>query len=338
MDADSTNISAAAGHPRHARNWARLIKRHPAANIILVFACVQLGCLTAWLVFPDEFRYLSVANIAILLRSIPLLGTIAIGVGILMIAGEFDLSVGAVFILTSYLMALAYGHGWPLSVAVTVAVVVAVMCGLANGLITVRLQIPSFITTLGSMLFLRGIIRFVSDSRPVMFQPDSFTVNVLTGSLGFIQVQFLWLVLLAVFAYLLLMRHKLGNHIFMVGGNRKAAIAVGVNADRVKVICFVISALCASAAGIVSAVRVSSVTPSGGIGMELQAIAACVVGGLSLYGGRGTVLGIFLGASLLNIIEDVLLLIRAPGYYLDMFVGAIIVIAVVMNRWVERRT
>jgi len=187
-------------------------------------------------------------------------------------------------------------------------------------------------------MFLRGIVRFVSDSRPIMFQPDKFTTDVLTGEIGFVQAQFLWFVLLAILAYLLLARHKLGNHIFMVGGNQKAAIAVGINARRVKIICFIISALCATIAGIVSAVRVSSITPTAGVGLELQAIAASVVGGLSLYGGRGTTIGIFLGATLLYTIQDVLLLTRAPGYYLDMFVGAIIVIAVVMNHWVARRS
>jgi ribose/xylose/arabinose/galactoside ABC-type transport system permease subunit len=315
-----------------------VLRRHPASNIILVFAAVQLFCFTGWMIFPNSFRYLDAANIAIMLRTIPLLGTVAIGVGILMIAGEFDLSVGAVFVLTSYLMAMAYEAGWPLPAAVLVAILAAIVIGFINGLITVNLQIPSFITTLGSMMFLRGIVRFVSDSRPIMFQPDAFTTNVLTGEIGFLQAQFLWFLLLAILAYLLLARHKLGNHIFMVGGNQKAAIAVGINARRVKIICFIISALCATIAGIVSAVRVSSITPTAGVGLELQAIAASVVGGLSLYGGRGTTIGIFLGASLLYTIQDVLLLTRAPGYYLDMFVGAIIVIAVVMNHWVARRS
>jgi simple sugar transport system permease protein len=315
-----------------------VLQRHPASNIILVFVAVQLFCVVGWLILPNSFRYLDPANIAIMLRTIPLLGTVAIGVGILMIAGEFDLSVGAVFVLTSYLMAMAYEAGWPLPAAVLVAVATAIVIGFVNGLITVNLQIPSFITTLGSMMFLRGIVRFVSDSRPIMFQPDKFTTDVLTGEIGFVQAQFLWFVLLAILAYLLLARHKLGNHIFMVGGNQKAAIAVGINARRVKIICFIISALCATIAGIVSAVRVSSITPTAGVGLELQAIAASVVGGLSLYGGRGTTIGIFLGASLLYTIQDVLLLTRAPGYYLDMFVGAIIVIAVVMNHWVARRS
>jgi len=114
-------------------------------------------------------------------------------------------------------------------------------------------------------------------------------------------------------------------------------IAIGINANRAKVICFVLCAACAAFACVVSAVRVSAITPTGGVGLELQAIAACVVGGLSLNGGRGTAIGIALGAVLLFTIQDVLLLLRAPGYYLDMFIGAIIVIAVVLNHWVARR-
>lgn len=327
-----------AAHSRYrpSGDWSAIL-RHPAGNIVLVFALIQIGCVIGWALFPNDFRYLDWLNIESMMRAIPLLGIVAMGVGLLMICGEFDLSVGATFILTSYLMALAYQNNWPIWLSIPLAFAVAVAIGLANGLITVLFKIPSFITTLGSMMFLRGVIRFVSGSQPIIFQPGGLTQEILDGSIGHIQAQFLWFIGFAIAGYLLLVRHSLGNHIQMVGGNQKAAIAVGINANRVKAICFVLCAVCAAFAGVVSAVRVSAITPTGGVGLELQAIAACVVGGLSLNGGRGTAAEIALGAILLFTIQDVLLLLRAPGYYLDMFIGAIIVIAVVLNHWVARR-
>lgn len=334
--ADLSSVGVGANRYRTKRTWFALL-RDPSGNIVLVFIVVQLACLGGWLLYPNGFRYLDWSNIETLMRAIPLLGVVAIGVGVLMICGEFDLSVGATFILTSYLMALAFNSGWPLPAAILSAFAAAAAIGLGNGLITVMFKIPSFITTLGSMMFLRGVVRFVSGSQPIIFHPGDPAETVLAGSIGFVQAQFVWFVLFVAAGYLLLVRHRFGNHVFMVGGNRKAAIGVGVSADRVKVICFVLCAVCAAFAGIMSAVRVSAITPTGGVGLELQAIAACVVGGLSLNGGRGTVIGIALGASLLFTIQDVLLLVRAPGYYLDMFVGAIIVVAVILNHWVARR-
>jgi simple sugar transport system permease protein len=257
---------------------------------------------------------------------------VAIGVGILMICGEFDLSVGATFVLTPFVMAQVLLAGLPLPVAFLITFAVATMIGLSNGLITVVFRIPSFITTLGSMMFLRGVVRFVSDNKGVRFDLGEFAHSALTGSLGFAQMQVVWFILFAFAGYLIMVRHRLGNHIFMVGGNPKAAVAVGINANRVKVICFALSALCACFAGIMSAARVGAITPTGSVGIELQAIAICVVGGLSLRGGRGTVLGIALGAILFFTIQDVLLLIRAPGFYLDMFVGVIIIVAVILNQ------
>jgi simple sugar transport system permease protein len=307
--------------------------RHDASgNIVPVFILVQVTCVVAWLLFPESFRYLDWTNVESMMRAIPPVGIVAIGAGILMICGEFDLSVGATFVLTPFLMAQALLAGLPLPVAIVICLAAATAIGLSNGLITVAFRIPSFITTLGSMMFLRGVVRFVSDNKGVRFDLGEVADGVLTGTVGFAQMQVIWFILFVFAGYLLLVRHRLGNHIFMVGGNPRAAVAVGINANRVKVICFVLSALCACFAGIMSAARVGAITPTGSVGLELQAIAICVVGGLSLRGGRGTIVGIVLGAVLFFTIQDVLLLLRAPGFYLDMFVGAVIVLAVILNQ------
>jgi len=316
--------------------WRRL-SRQPAANVVIVFVMFQLVVIAAALAFPEDFRYLSPTNIALLFRAIPVLGIMALGVGMLMISGEFDLSVGSVFTLTSYTMAILYSAGWPLSLAVAMTLGLGALLGAINGIITVKTAIPSFITTLGSMLVVRGIVRWVSEGQSASFLPGRLFEQLLVGSIYGVQAQILWFAGLAAVAGVLLHHTRLGNHIYLVGGNLNAAVAVGVNANRVKVAAFVLSALGATIAGILSTTRVSTVTASQGVGFELKAIAICVIGGLFLTGGRGTVLGIVVGAFLMYTVEDVLLLLRAPGFYLEMFIGAILVGAVIMNTWVAKR-
>jgi ribose/xylose/arabinose/galactoside ABC-type transport system permease subunit len=152
-----------------------------------------------------------------------------------------------------------------------------------------------------------------------------------------LEAAFIWFVGMTVIFWILLHHHKLGNHFYAVGGNKEAATAIGINPNRVKMIAFSIAGFCAALAGILAASRVGSIQPGQGSGLELQAIAACVIGGLALTGGRGTVLGIFLGAALIYTIQDVLLLVRAPGFYLEVFVGLLIVGAAIFNEAIRQQ-
>lgn len=301
-------------------------------NILIVFLVVQLVCITASLIFGDRFAYTSLTNIQTQLKSIPPLAILSVGVGILMIAGEFDLSVGSNFAFTAYVMAFAYGCGWPVWPSMLLALGVGAFIGFINGVITLKTKIPSFIATLGAMMFWRGMLQILSGNESASMNPGGSFEAIFAGSMGAIQAQMIWAVIIAILGYLLLERHKIGNHIFGVGGNKDSAKAIGVYPDAVKMICFIIVGLLSAFAGIISTARVYSVSPDQGKGLELQAIAACVIGGVSLLGGEGSILGIFLGAALLYTIQDVLLLLRAPGTYLDLFMGILIIVAVIFNR------
>ena len=345
--ADGNAGTGGADGGRYARvtPWRRL-RGYSAANIVLLYGAF-LGVLVVYgLVDSDNFRFLASGNLGVLFQTIPVLGVLALGVGLLMIAGEFDLSVGGVYTLGPYLMGLSFhGWGWPLWAAVLLSLFVGLVVGIANGVITTRLAIPSFITTLGMMFFLRGVVRFFSSdpkstsSEQVSIFPGETFENVLTGQIaGPVYAQFLWLLFFAALAYLFLNRHRLGNHFLAVGGGRDAAIAVGIDVDRVKRLAFVICSVGAAIAGTMSATRVNAVIPAQTLnGLELQAIAACVVGGVYLFGGRGTVLGICLGVALILTVDNLLILLRAPGVYLQGFVGAIVILAVIVNTWVARR-
>lgn len=309
----------------------------PAGNIILAFVIIQVVCVVASLLYPDDFRYLSSANIAIMLKAIPTLGIIALGVGMLMIAGEFDLSVGSIYAFTAVVCAMAMSAGVSPWIAAPLIVLLGSFISIANGAISLKFALPSFIVSLGAMLFWKGMIFFVHGAQAIRFETSDAFKNVLAGNIGWVQMPFVWFTVFMIIFHVLLRHHSFGNHILAVGGDRDAAVANGVSALKVKLICFAFAGGTAAFSGMISAARVGSVTPAQGGGLELQAIAASVIGGVALTGGRGSMIGVFLGAALIYTIQDVLLLLRAPGFYLDIFVGALIVLAAIANQLVGRR-
>jgi simple sugar transport system permease protein len=326
------------------KDW---ITRRPEGGIAVMFLVAQLVCITGALLYPDGFRYLLPANLAVVFKSIAPLGIMALGVGTLMIAGEYDLSVGAIYsflaivsaTISNALMGDIAAEGAS-SAAPFIGLAAALLAGVAIGLfhafITLQFNIPSFITTLGGMLMWKGATLLYHGAKSLRYKPTEPFATLFGGSVGIVHASMIWFILFAIAFYFLLHHHRLGNHFYAVGGNRNAAVAIGINPARTKYIAFAIAGFMASFSGVVAAVRVSSIQPGGGLGMELQAIAACVIGGLALNGGRGSILGIVLGTALVFTIQDVLLLLQAPAFYFEMFVGALIVIAVVMNTAIRR--
>jgi simple sugar transport system permease protein len=324
----SASVSdAGAAAPRRRRSLHYRL-RQSAVDVLVLFLAVQAGSIAYGLIRPDALPYTSSANVQTTLEAIPLVGIVALGVGVLMIAGEFDLSVGANYVFSSIVIALLVEDGMDPFVAASLGLAIGTAIGLINGIVTLGLRIPSFITTLGTAGIWTAAALFVNGSGSIAFDPSSRAFNALTnGTVGVFAAEFGWFIVLGVLIWALLQRHSIGNHVFAVGGNLQAAVANGIRTGRVKLLAFSIAGFCAALAGLLAASRLSTVAPDSGRELPLQAIAACVVGGLVLTGGRGTVLGIMLGASLIYWIQDVLLLAGAPGFYLDAFVGTLIVAA-----------
>lgn len=313
-------------------------RAHPAGNVVLVFLLVLVGCILVGMLFPDSFRFTSRSNLIVMQRAIPTLGIMSLGVGILMISGEFDLSVGAVFGLSSYVMVLVFSWGYPIIFGIVIALVIASAIGYLNGYITTTYGIPSFITTLGTLFIFRSGARLVSDNKPILFSPPGWFDEMTTGRLfGVLQAQFLWFLALAVIAWLILNRHTIGNHFFSVGGNPTAAQQVGIDVRRTKRIAFMLCSITAAIAGILAVSRVGSATTDPQVFMELEAVAACVMGGVALTGGRGSILGIVVGAVMFHLVKDIILLAGLPGYYLDMFIGLVIVFGVTLNQFAKKK-
>lgn len=308
------------------------LRRHPAGNVIIVFILAQAVCIAAGLLFPSSFFYLTSANASALLDAIPILGIVALGVAVLMIAGEFDLSVGSVLVFTALIMGEIFDAGFSPWLGAAIALVCGALIGLLNGWLVLTLKLPSFIVTLGGMLFWKGMALFVSGARQIKFNPEGVFGTLTYSKFWVIPSTFIWFCLLAVLFHVVLQHRRFGNHIFAVGGNREAANAIGINVRLVKLAAFSLCGTTAAFAGILSSSRLGSISPTQGSNYELDAIAACVVGGIALTGGRGSIIAVFLGVILINMIRDVLLLVGAPGFYLSVFVGALIVAAAALNQ------
>jgi simple sugar transport system permease protein len=315
------------------------IRSHPAGPVAIVFTVLLILCVLYALANPTSFYFLSKGNMSLVLRAIPNFGIVALGVGLLMISGEFDLSVGSVYVAAPFGMALVYANGVPLVWAILFAYAIASAVGLVNAFITLRFRIPSFIATLGMLFIVRTTAPYLAGhTRSIVVKlPPDFKAALTTNIGGYVPAQFLWFLGLAFVAYLLLNRHLLGNHFFAAGGDQRAARFAGINVVRTKTLAFVLCAMFATSAGILQVARASKAATNPQLFIELFAVAVCVMGGLSLFGGRGAVIGIVLGAALLQLVQDVIILGRFPGFYLDMFVGIMIVFGVVMNQAVKKR-
>ena len=306
------------------------IHRWPEFGVIIAFIIL----LTIFSIFSSKF--LTLRNITGILTIVSELGIMAIGVAFLMIAGEFDLSVSSVYALSGFLfVTLSNSFNSPLAFIITLTF--AVFIGFCNGMITLRAHIPSFIATLGMMLFLRGSLLAVTGGESVSYKSDIIMPTLLTRYIGHgFRPSHIWFFVLTLLFSLVLTNTRYGNWVFATGGNKEVARAMGVNVNKVKVTNFMLSSLMASLSGCIVISRFNIANASFGTGMELEAIASAVIGGTFLTGGYGTIIGVFFGAFLMGMMRTGLVMIGAPAYWYQAFVGAILIIAATINLKLRR--
>ena len=298
------------------------------------------GLILLFALFSPNFAFTSAGNIEVFLALAPEFGIIALGVGMLMICGEFDLSIGSILVFSSFIFVKFSEVGVNLFLAGVITLGVGALLGLLNGLITVKGRIPSFITTLGTMMLWRGMTLLLSHGyqRPFATSASPIFCNTFTGKiLGTLPVQIVWFGAIATFLGLLLHFHRFGNWIYSTGDNKEAARAMGINTDMVKTVCFIIVGVLCAFVAMMQALRLGSFAATQGIGFELKAIAASVVGGTSLTGGIGSMVGIVLGALTIQILENGLILTGVPVFGITAFIGAAIILFVILNSYVERK-
>jgi simple sugar transport system permease protein len=282
-------------------------------------------------------QFASSGNMRVMLFALPELGIVALGVGILMIAGEFDLSVGSVFALVPMLIVIAMGKwGVPPGLAILLGLGLGVLVGYVNGWITLTFSIPSFVTTLGMLFMARSIATVLSGGFPPPF-PANTPTWMFVADLGLFRASMLWFVLFALILGVMLHYSNLGNWIFATGGQRQAADDMGVDTRRVKLLCFMLCSFLAGFAGMITTFRLKSALPALGEGLELQAIAAAVIGGTSLTGGIGSVTGFIVGTCLIRVIDNGLVMARIDANWFRFAIGALTIVAVILNTTVRQR-
>ena len=311
-------------HAKAKRAW-------PAQLPLAIALALLMGGLAA-----ARPTFLNLANLVNLLRQISINGILAVGVTYVLLTAGVDLSLGSV-VAFSGVVAASFAHpgGYFVLVPVSMGIAAGAACGAVNGLVVTAGRVAPFIATLGMMTAARGLALLASGGRPVSNLAPAF-VRIGSGDVAAVPVPIVIFTAVAVLSWILLRYMRLGRHIYAVGGNESAARASGVRVGPVKMAAYTICGAMAGLAGVVLASRITTGQPNAGIGYELDAIAAVVIGGTSLNGGVGGVGGAVLGALLIGVINNGLDLLNVSSYYQQVAKGIIIVGAVWMDRRKEK--
>lgn len=312
---------------------ARLFADFPELGILLA----ALATFAGWSIFAPEF--LTTDNLLSIGQQISFLGIVATGLTFLLIAGELDLSVGSGYGFLAIVFAvLVVDHGVNLVVAIALTILLGVAIGFVNGFFTTQFRIPSFIVTLGMLGVLRGAALVLAGGLPVGTITDQ-TFYTVSAGLFFgdkVPAQVFWLLGVTVAAGVVLAFTKFGSRVYATGGNRLAASHAGIKTRRTKLFCFMLTGALVGLVGVLSVGWLGNANPLTGQGFELQVIAAVVIGGTSLFGGAGSIFGTFLGAAIIGMISNGLVLVGADQYWQQLVTGSIIVAAALLNVTLRR--
>jgi ribose transport system permease protein len=299
-----------------------------AGGIIVLL--VLFGALT---LASDQF--LTGANLANLARQVAIFGIIAIGQLLVILTAGIDLSVGSVLGLSGCVTAELLVHGVPIPLAILGGLAAGLLCGLVNGLLVAYAKLPPFIVTLGMLGIARGVVLVFTNASTIQPLPDSFTAIANGTLLGIPNL--LWLfAAVALVAAFVLRRTTFGRYIYAIGSNPESARLAGVPVRTVLVSVYVISGLLAAVGGVLFTSRLGSGIPTAGTGYELQAIAACVIGGASLFGAKGGAFGAAAGALIVATLNNGGNLLAINAFYLQIIIGLLILVAVFFDQFQGR--
>lgn len=275
--------------------------------------------------------FLTITNIFNVLRQISINALLAFGLTFVILTGGIDLAVGSILALSGALTAGMLASGMDPWLAVLAGLAAGALMGTANGVLIAKGKVAPFIATLATMTVYRGLTLVYTEGRPISFDSEGFS---LLGKGYFLQIPIpvLWMLLSFILLYFILKNTPFGRHVYALGGNEEAAMLSGVRTNRVKVWVYSISGLLAGLAGIILTSRLNSAQPTAGTSYELDAIAAVVIGGTSLAGGRGWITGTLIGAMIIGVLDNGLNLLNVSSFYQQVVKGLVIVIAVLLDR------
>lgn len=279
-------------------------------------------------------NFLTAGNIAIVGRQIALQAIIAMGMTMVILMGGIDLSVGSIVALTTVILGNALvTYALPIWVSISLAILVGLFAGFMNGFLITRTKVPPFIITLGMMGLARGAALVITKGNAISGLPKDFLQVGQGYAYGLVPYPIIIAVILAIIVHILLTRTTFGRRIYLVGSNEEAALLSGINVNQVKVVVFALCAGLTAIESVLETARFSTAQPGGGTGYELTAIGSVIIGGASMNGGEGSVLGTMLGAILLGLINNGLILLGVSPYWQQVFSGTIIILAVALDTW-----
>jgi len=317
--------------PGVARNWLNRLAPFFGLLLVIVIFTILIG---------EPEKYLSLRNLRTVLAQTVIVAIGAIGMTIIIISGGIDLSVGSAIALTGVITALGISAGWPTTMAVTAGILVGGLVGMVNGVAITRLRVVPFIATLGMLGVARGVAKGLAGSQTVNV-PDTWANDLL---LTIPKHQWLlvapgvWIaIILAIAAAVVLRRTVFGRRVFALGSNEAAARACGIATDRLKIYIYALAGLLFGLAGVMQMSRLRQGDPTVAAGLELDIIAAVVIGGGSLSGGEGSILGAMIGALIMAFLRNGCQQVGWPNYIQEIIIGALIVFAVAIDRWRHSR-
>jgi ribose transport system permease protein len=304
-----------------------LLGRLTSFREFMILAIVITGCVVMWFTTPI---FMTFGNWSALLLQVSVECVVAIGMTVLLVSGGFDLSVGSTFALGGAVTAMAIVWGVPPLVAALLGLGTGAVIGFLNGFIIARIGINPFVTTLAMMSMVRGLLLVITRGRNISGLPESFRV-LGQGSLFGVQNP-IWIALLMVLiGDIFLRKSRFFRQNYYLGGNERAAVFSGIKVERLKIFNYAITGLLAAFAGILMTARLGAASVTAGTGLELKVISAVIIGGASLKGGEGTILGSFLGSLLMGILVGALTILGVDVYWNTLVIGATLLLAVLID-------
>ncbi|MBU7591199.1 ABC transporter permease [Metabacillus halosaccharovorans] len=279
-------------------------------------------------------KFLSMYNVLNVFRQVSINGLIAFGMTFVILTGGIDLSVGAILALTGMVLGLMVASGTPDLIAIPIVLLLGALLGWFNGVLISKVKLQAFIVTLATMTMFSGITMIISDGIPAMGITENSPILNFFSQGDILGIPFPMIVLLVVFALLLILLQKtvFGRGVYAIGGNEEVARLSSLPTDRIKTSVYIISGVMSALAGVILTSRLSSSQPTAGAGFELDAIAAVVIGGTSLAGGKGRLFGTLIGVLIIGVLNNGLNIIGVSAFYQQFIKGLVILLAVILDR------
>lgn len=332
-DAKPANVEMI-GAVQATETLGQSIRRSLAVPQVVLFLVVLLLLVIGGVINP---RFLSVDNMKIVTRDIAILAIAAIGVGFPILTGGIDLSVGSVVGLGGVMVAyFMMTMGLPVWISILLTLILALVLGSVHGLFVTRLRMHGFLITLVTLGLARGFILVLTNAFPITGLPREFNTIGQGYIADLIPVPLVICAVIAALAYYLLRFTYIGRQIYATGSNMEAARLSGVNVDARIVLCYSVSVMCAATVGMIQAARLSIGHPAAGEGYELLAIAACILGGVSLMGGEGNIFGILVGAALIGVVQNEMVMLNINPFWHKIVISLVLLVAITLD-YVRRR-